>query len=403
MELILQKLTLMNYFKCRKVCQSWRTKVNDALSTEGRCPPKPHFPFLLCHPYAPDLPLSLLSLTENRLYSWPTQLDEEHLQSTQEINEYHYAYQVSSVDGWLFIQDFYIELTIGLSYGLICFYNPVSNAILKLPKLSFFSGHDQYQTYCSSKLVVSSEKDRTDSITVILVLIKGEGGQLTQHLSFCKVTNNSWTRIEIGELVISDIVIHGCKLYAITKDELFEFVMVFDLSNHNVVTSERLVCLDSKQRFIFHYFELYDGLEFYMNEEEPFLVRDSTCGELLLVLCKIKCDSYVTWPKGFRIFKLDMSGPRWLKVEHMNDRIMLLDETGIQVISATNLDGPLKSIRDNCVYFSLANKHYYKYSFPKHNIGVFSLINNSVTDTHDHSDLSFQASYKSLWFSPSLL
>ncbi|CAL0328820.1 unnamed protein product [Lupinus luteus] len=228
MELILQRLTLVEYLKCRNVCQSWRVMVNAAISIEGRISLKPLFPFILSLPTYPFHPINLLSLTENKLYTWPIPKLDENLQRPQKFNDgYHYAYQFSSFDGWLIVQDFYEEIALGLSYCLIYFNDPMSNDMFMLPKLSLSSYHGHYQIYQLSKIAVSYKLDGKDLIVASFVLIKCEG-QLNQQLFLCDVRGKSWTRIETQEFFF-DITIHDSKLYAIGQDDdgdrLFEYVM----------------------------------------------------------------------------------------------------------------------------------------------------------------------------------
>ncbi|OIW21120.1 hypothetical protein TanjilG_29776 [Lupinus angustifolius] len=393
MELILQNLTIMDYLKCRQICKSWQNMVDDAISTKGKCPPKPHFPLLL-HPT--HTILHPIDLIEQKYYTLPTELKDgtslkwligEKTWCSQRNNVEHYVNVFTSVEGWLVIQDYFNKRWKEQYqfWGLICFYNPVSRAMIKLPKLCFTT--EENDSYESSKVVVSSKPDCEESIVVILLF-----QYYSDHrLFFCNVRGISWTEIEIKhspEICYSDIAIHGSKLYAITKVGCSEYVVVYNLSNPNVVTSERIVMV--QQGFTFPHWKL----ECYAYEKS-FLLIDSTCGDLFIVQCKLRYeDDFGQWPKEFAVYKLDKSGPRWLKIESFDDRVLLLDDKGVQF--TTNLDGScMKSMSRNCVYFSLSTKFSRE---TVNSVGVFSLIDKEIK-----CFLPFLVhEVGSVWFTPSL-
>ncbi|KAE9592819.1 hypothetical protein Lal_00028725 [Lupinus albus] len=400
MELILQKLTLMDYLKCREICQSWQNMVRDALSTKGKCPPKPHFPFII-EPTR-TIPF-LVNPINGKYYSFATELNyglslerfigEETLCS-QKTNIQHYVNVFTSVEGWLIIQDYFNARRWKEKdrfFGLICFYNPVSKAMIKLPTLCFTAFEDD--AYESSKVVMSSKPDCKDSIIVILLY-----QYWTDYkLFFCKVRGLPWTKIETqhcGDIGFSDIAIHGSKLYAITNVGCSEYVVVFNLSNPNAVTSERIVMVQDpkEQGFTFPHWEIEDCAY-----EKSFLLMDSTSGDLFIVHCMLRYDEdFENWPLKFAVYKLDKSVPRWLKIERFDDKILLLDDKGIQFISTTNLDGPcMESIQTNCVYFTLTTQ-ISKEIF--NDIGVFTLSDKKI------QWLECSLAYKvgSVWFTPSL-
>ncbi|KAK7251697.1 hypothetical protein RIF29_35117 [Crotalaria pallida] len=406
MESILQKLTIMDYLECRKVCQSWRTMVYVSLSTKAKCPPKPQFPLLLSLPTPPtNCPLTLLNLTQNKLHYL-----------CGDVSMSNSGLRVSSVNGWLIFQKFCYEPSSRESHVLIWFYNPVSNAKIILPRLPLFPKYDiEHQKYGPSKVVISSLPDSPDSLVAYFVSCLCDGG-LEQQVSFCKIANKPWTQIaETGEF-FTDIEFRGCKLYAMINDDRmfdrsnYDFMVVINLGDCNAVTSERVMafldrdlCFNPKRNFRYN----NNTKHHYYSKEKRFLVRDSTSGDLLLVLHlaeymrKPGCNNYYLHStNGFRVFKLDaIGGLSWSMIDSFSDRFLLFDASGVQVVSSTNIVGPWKPIRDNCIYFSLSNV-FPNSRFPEHNIGVYSLTHDSITNFH--SNFLSQVSSRNLWFIPSL-
>ncbi|CAL0333666.1 unnamed protein product [Lupinus luteus] len=366
MELILQKLNLMDYLKCREICKSWQNMVDDAISTKGKCPPRPQFPFLLHSCDSIPYPIDLTE-PKPKYYTLASELKDgtslkwligENTWLGQRKNVEHYENVFTSVEGWLVIQEYFNRRwkEYYLFFGVIRFYNPVSRAMIKLPHLCLTTvEHDSYD---SSKVVVSSKPDCEESIVICF----------------------------------SDIAIHGYKLYAITRVGCSDYVVAFNLSNPNAVTSERIVMV--QRGFEFPHWEI----ECYAYEKS-FLLIDSTCGDLLIVHCKLRYDNFDLWPKEFAVYKLDKSGPRWVNIESFGDRILLLDDKGVQFISTTNLDGNgpcMESISRNCVYFSLSITKLSGETI--NNIGVFNLADKKVK-----CFLSFLVhEVGSVWFTPSL-
>ncbi|KAK7274414.1 hypothetical protein RIF29_15500 [Crotalaria pallida] len=190
-----------------------------------------------------------------------------------------------------------------------------------------------------------------------------------------------------------NVAVDGSKLYAIT-DKLFDSLVVFDIRNAYAITTQYLVIQDPKPQFSvsrrqysnkgIHYIDGFDANTMVAYGGELFLV-------IHLADLTFKYNSYSSSTKGFRVFKLDMSGfgPRWLQVDTLGDQIWLMDVCGIQVIKDVN------HVQGNCIYFSYANT---LPPSPNHDIGVFSLKDKSIKYLSLDSSLPFSG--QDFWFIP---
>ncbi|XP_057444609.1 uncharacterized protein LOC130736849 [Lotus japonicus] len=387
LEEILRKLTLVDYLKCRRVCRSWRRIVDDAVATKGTCPPAPQFPFLML------LPKSLGSATLIDI----TQEDTSYTIAPPGTWKHGYIDGVFLVQGCMAFRKFYYHKN--QCYDLVWFSNPVSGEEFELPHLPLFSG--QIVTDVSVKLVFSSTPDSSDFLVVACarILSYHPNNRRKQQLAFCKVADKSWTIIltdEYGPTYFNQFVILDWKLYAMTSRVSDNSVTVFNLRDSNIITSERLVMLNPNAIPKESHVEVKDGVQYY-TKSEVCMTRDGD--ELLLVLHLTEhvmdtsfWDTLYFRTKGFRIFKLDICGPRWIEIDDLSDRVLLIDEIGIQVISANEISLPIKLSQGNCVFFSSLNIY-----TRECDLGVFSLKDKSM------KPLSLHPSSKNcLWFIPSL-
>ncbi|XP_057444646.1 uncharacterized protein LOC130736889 [Lotus japonicus] len=385
LEQILRKLTLFDYLKCRRVCRSWRHIVDEAVATKGTiCSPAPQLPFLML------LPESLQSGTLSDITQEDTSYTNIAAPRTWKGN----VDGVYSVEGWMVFQKFYYDR----GYGLVMFFNPVSGEEFELPHLHVPLYRRSVDTTVYIKLVVSYAPNSSDFFVVACATILP---YMMQQLAFCKVADKSWTLItkdEYGPTYFHQFVILDWKLY-VTSRELDDSVSVtvFNLRDSNIITSERLVMLNPNAIPKEFHVELKDGVSCCTNESEVGITRDGD--ELFLViyliehvLGNIQCEL----TKGFRIFKLDICGPRWIEIEDLGDRVLLIDDFRIQVISAKKINLRGKLSGGNCVFFSLLNTNTL---IPDR--GVFSLKDKSVKPLTFHPSL--QDFLYGLWFMPSPL
>ncbi|XP_057444634.1 putative F-box protein At4g22660 [Lotus japonicus] len=385
LEEILRKLTLFDYLKCRRVCRSWRRIVNDAVATKGTCPPAPQLPFLMLLPPTLNInkPATLLDITQEG-----TSYTVAPPRTWKDV----YVDRVYSVEGWMVFRKVHYHK----NQDLVLFFNPVSGEEFELPPLTPFSRKNSSQIV-SVKLVFYSAPNSSDFLVVVCATIFSDDENNRQQLAFCKVADKSWTLIptyEYRATLFNKFVILDWKLYAM-RAYILDTVTVFNLRDSNNITFERLVMLNSNAIPKEPHIERKDGDYYRTTESEIGMTRDGD--ELLLVLHRALFSDKGYLTKGFHIFKLDICGPRWIEVDDLGDRVLLVDETRIQVISTRKINFLGKLSGGNCVLFS--NKYVFK-----HDLVVFSLKDKSVKPLSLHPSSHPRLQYsgcRCLWFMPS--
>ncbi|WJX70291.1 hypothetical protein P8452_54417 [Trifolium repens] len=396
LEEILRKLTLVDYLKCRQICRSWRGTIDDALVinkyvTSASSMPRhaSQFPFLILFPSTfiynshdnPAISAIMSDITqEDTSYTIPTKTWEGYF----DFDGIH----VMSMHGWLVFQKIYhyVENKSLLLY----FTNPVSAEGFVLPHLPLFLGQEEADiinynygyTYTSAsvKLVFSSAPYSSDFLVVACA--QAQCGTATQ-LAFWKVNDKSWTLIsnkESEQENFHEFVILDWKLYAMSMHfSLSGSVFVFDLRDSNNITFEKLKLE-----------KIAEGTHY--SRQTCMLARDKD--EILLVL---HCET----TKGFRVCKLDMSGSRWIEVDDLGDRILLMDYTGIQVLSAKEIKLPQELNGGNFVFF--VDDPFMRRQ-QQHDFGVFSQKDKTITrfPLGRSSQVSDGGIIQCFWFMPSL-
>ncbi|XP_057443537.1 uncharacterized protein LOC130735627 [Lotus japonicus] len=366
LEEIVRKLTLVDYLNCRRVCQSWRRIVKDAVATKGTCPPARQFPFLMLLPpnFQNKNPVTtLLDITQENNTSYTIPIP----QTWRGCFDFD---RVFSVQGWVVFQKIYYKEN--WNYDLLLFCNPVSGERFELPHLPLFQGQDfTHKIYV--KPVFSTAPPNSSDFVVVLcaILYLPQEDRWRHQLAFYKVTDKKWALIPTDQSQrFSEFVILDRKLYAMSM-LLYKSgcVTVFNLTDSNNITFEKL----EPERI------------------QPVLSR--TCmlardgDEILLVVPDSRIIREIT---GFCVFKLDMmcGGSRWIEVDDLGDLVLLMDSAGIQVISAKDINLPRKLSEGNCIIF---------YSVER-DLKVFSLKDKRIRKF----PLSQVSGDRSLWLMPSL-
>lgn len=351
MQLILQRLPLSDYLRCRDVCLSWRAVID----------PHPHqLPWLLLHS-------KHIFFVKDGCFV----IDQRKI-STHKSNIGVVRREcVGSIEGWLIMVTLKAWRSDTLSYF---FLNPISGARVELPSSKII---------WNEKIVASSVPTRRQNCYVAkLDLWK-------RHLSFCRPIDKSWTLIK-GEdaLEFFDMEIIDGKLYAATRHALE--IMAFDIQVHAKGSLPRY----TTQRLVVHHPDVgwRDDHVWYRTW---YLVKDPESKELFLVFRKPGI-------QGFQVWKLEHCGitgtTRWVEIVDLGNRIMFLSGLNNKIISFASDSHDTTPLETNCIYFAFDIGSSYTVEF-----GVFSLTKQSV------KPLTFPNNYwsdrlnKTLWFTPNPL
>ncbi|KAL6208384.1 hypothetical protein ACLB2K_019334 [Fragaria x ananassa] len=262
---------------------------------------------------------------------------------------------VGSIEGWLIMVDNVLWRPEGfmnrrLFYSLFnqtstgniptvnFFLNPMSGTRIDLPSQSTIPCPNGNQASFFSKVTASSAPT---SCNCLVAAICSNG-----RLAFLRPSAKSWTLIDEvhneGHKFV-DIEILDGKLYAAT-DEASRFLLTtlpFSL--------ERLVMLPIQLRVIYL-------------ENDPPIPWSAIIGD----------ENFVIPPKtsGFRVFKLEgfPGHARWIEIENLGDRVLLLSEVANKFVSVSNglgCDLKKKTLERNCIHFAFDNPYLSSHAFDK--------------------------------------
>lgn len=425
MQLVLQRLCISDFFRCRAVCISWKATVDMAIATKF-CRPAPKLPWLmLCsHPFSVE-DNCFLSLTDDQKFICKSN-------PTYNMNR---GDCVGSIEGWLIVADsalwrpegfmkpwsFYLYNHDSSTFSIDYFFlNPLSGARVMLP-----STQSTLPCHCTNRpcfciiKVAASSVPTSQHCFVASLCRKG-------HLALSRPNDKSWTQIDQRELIFRDIEIIDGKIYAATR-EASKFLMVFDVQYGNGPPSyraERLVMLEpSPVSNMFLDIRTINGVKFHTNCEVISLAKDSLSEELFMIFCRtnfaLEEDRTVPWfvfiggnfaippqAQAFRVFKMEwnINGSQWVEVFDLDDRIFFVAVGGNKIFSTSN-DANYNGLNDkkferNCIYFAYDNPCLVSPSMGR-DVGVFSLTNRSIRRFNFAKEDSFTKLYsRPVWFTP---
>lgn len=282
---------------------------------------------------------------------------------------------VGSSRGWLVI------MGKGVNAVLL---NPFSRQKIELPLIEtlIFHGKRIIPEWGISKAIVVSDsyeeiKERNKTWVVVIY------GLLYKNLAYCNIKDQSWTELKGENLFYCDILGHKGRLYALSSSSIVEVwdfqgsfptkVMKFDPS------SQLCLDLDSKKFLEDRYFVQSYLVEskgefllvarivgYYVNSEGDLLDE----GDLLTdedshpLVCPYRT-------MAFRVYKMDLRGKKWEKVESLGDRALFLG--GNESMSFSS--GVFQGCEGNSIYFTDDNwdSMNVDYLYGGHDNGVYSL------------------------------
>ncbi|KAF7833752.1 F-box protein [Senna tora] len=303
-ELILQKLPILDYPKLRTTCSTWKTAVDNIIAHNNHfSPPLPQSPYIL---FSNNTTNQFLSLSQQRV---------DHTMRG--------CVCVASFEGWLVL--------LNPSSDQIFFLNPISNHKIMLPPPTTIElpnkSSPSSSNYFLKQVVASSAPDSSDCF--VAALVHDDDVQGTEIVS-CRIKDKSWTLMknEYATFIWS-IAIRGNKLYAVCDFGHPEYVVdVYDL--HDANAARRTLCFLLGHRpppcikvncnvFITKY-----------DHQDVFLVIGPSEGDVFRVLPLVdhclwrKRNNEKPFPcsraKGFQVFK--RIERIWLPVDHLDDRFI---------------------------------------------------------------------------------
>ncbi|KAF7829375.1 F-box/kelch-repeat protein [Senna tora] len=270
-----------------------------------------------------------------------------------------------------------------------------------------------YERESFKQLVVSGPPD-SDSCIVAAIVHDAPNNKIV----FCRIQDKCWTLLtgtaaNAQYLDFKSIAIHGNKLYAVDWVE-WKYLMIFNLENANAITGHRIYMFlsmpedsiseeDDTRRF---------GFEYAFDCIQSFLGIDPSRGDVFLVRQLVRATKFRARPRilfpcstanKFWVFKLDLKGLRWIRVDDLDNRLLFLDNNGVKVLSPNHIfitQSPPHLLHPNSLYFTHTYLHLDLQCTYEHHIGMFSLQHKTISLFIQNSNPRLGFPPQSLWFMP---
>ncbi|KAL7244724.1 hypothetical protein ACSBR2_000149 [Camellia fascicularis] len=353
LQTIAEKLTIhIDYIRFRAVCVNWRSS----------SPNTPHH--LPCQLPWLMLPQCRTHQTHRRGF-FRLSANKVHFLNLPEAS--HHRRRCGSSHGWLVILD---------ESPAVFLLNPLTRAMVHLPPLSAFPNVVDFNFYdvgreyllraTNGDTYTCNLKDMRDSFIKKVILSSSPSSShnyialailnQTGDLAFRKNGEQSWRFIENTQSYCEDAIYWNGLFYAVNK---FGEIAVCDVHG----PSPRVSIIGTPRQ---------------IGGDIQYLVSSSE--ELLLVtryLDEFNDDQpdIMFRTMQFRVYTLDLSGPKWDRVTSLGDRMLFLGENSSLALSAPDFPG----CKGNCIYYTddYAESNYDGIS-GDHDLGVYNLEDGSI-------------------------
>ncbi|XP_060199887.1 F-box protein SKIP23-like [Lycium barbarum] len=377
---IVNNLTNLNdYLHFRAVCSTWRSSTP---TTPKNLPIQ--LPWLMLPKNRSNLRgTGFFNLVNNKL----------HFLSLPEASN-HRRRRCGSSNGWLIIVD---------ESPLIFMINPITKVTFNLPPVTEFPNVVNFDFYCVGreytvrslggevytrslkemrdsfirKVVISNSPSRDPNFIAMVILNE------TGELAYCKNGENSWRFIDDARFYAEDVIYFDGLFYAVHKSGE---IAVCDLSGGSPSVS----FIETPRQ---------------IGSDMQYLVK--TNDELLLVTRFLELDIDAAYHQldvvyktvEFRVFRLDLDGPKWEIMNSLGDNMLFLGENSSLALLASDFPG----CEGNRIYFT---DDYCEANYDgvngNHDLGYYNLEDGSIEalscyPRNSHSMLRWPPP---IWFTP---
>ncbi|KAI8549374.1 hypothetical protein RHMOL_Rhmol06G0019600 [Rhododendron molle] len=197
------------------------------------------------------------------------------------------------------------------------------------------------------KKVVLSSSPSVDLNFIVLAILNQTG-----DLAFCKNGYRSWLFIEDAQSYCEDAIYCNGLFYAVNK---LGQIAVCDVTGEFPRVS--FICTPPQ-----------------IGGDLLYLVSLSS-DELLLVTRYLDLEILDYGTREFRVYRLDLSGPKWERVTSLGDQMLFLGENSSVALSASDFPG----CKGNCIYYT---DDYSELNYDgmagNHDLGVYNLEDGSI-------------------------
>ncbi|XP_022132926.1 F-box protein SKIP23-like [Momordica charantia] len=377
LQTIFEKLSVYaDHLRFRAVCRSWRSSVP---KIPRHLPPQ--LPWLFIPLYHHSR-CALFNFSDNKIHF--LHLPEASLGKRR----------CGSSHGWLAVLD---------ETPTILLLNPITRASLPLPPLSTFpnvvsfdysrvgreyvirtpTGHiyarnlRQMRDSFVKKIVLSSSPNQSDFSAVAILNRSGD-------LAVCRSGAGSWTFVDDAPSDCEDIIFHDGLFYAVDKYGLVSVIDLRDLRPRvSPVTTARQLRGDIQ-------YLVKSGNEVLLVTRYLDIVNDAMDDDRRSVIYRTV---------RFEVFRMEWDGPRWEKVESLDEMAVFVGENSSIAFSAADFSG----ISGNCIYYTDDySENDYDGDGEEPDMGIFRLGLESVEELpyYSGSSHSRRRLLPPIWLSP---
>ncbi|OIW01355.1 hypothetical protein TanjilG_20537 [Lupinus angustifolius] len=354
LEMIMKRLKLIDFFGTSAVCSSWKATFTKAIANK-HIKPLPELPLVILQSTKiPTSASSVLSIKSEEVCSFinkNTMLPESH----------HICH--GTVEGWMILSiSLFVDIT-----NIIFFLNPVTGDVVIAPSPLKFPSNSPIPRRSNlnmGRMVASSSPKCEDCVVVGLFIDY-------VHIAYCRVNHDkSWTMIEAKKedaWNFLDMEIFNGKLYVRTN-MASSSMLVYDLQDSTNNPPKPIVLGEIPPIRPLPESRTHENQIHVKGNVIRFLTTGYAAEELLLIylfnnyVFENDNVAYMNVVKQYasppqvtkcEVFKLDTRSNKWVKLDHLGDRVIFLGYDKSYVMSRTLLNCSEELIAENSVYFAL--------------------------------------------------
>ncbi|OIW01353.1 hypothetical protein TanjilG_20535 [Lupinus angustifolius] len=337
----------------KSVCSSWNATFTEAIANK-HIKPLPELPLVILQSHR--ISISASSILSIKLEEVCSVINK----NTMLLDSHHIYHGI--VEGWMILS---ISLFVGTA-KIIFFLNPITSDVVIVPSPLKFPSNSPIPSTSNLKMgrmVASSSPKCKDCVLVCLFTDYA-------HIAYCRVNyDKSWTMIEAkGDACnFRDMEFFNGKLYVRTYMSS-NSMLVYNLQDSTDNPPNPIVLGEIQPIRPLPESRTHENQTHVKGNVFRFLTTGHAAEELLLIYLFMNSvfetdkvgymndiKQYTSPPQvtNCEVFKLDTRSNKWVKLDHLGERVIFLGSNKSYVMSRTLLNCSEELIAENSVYFAL--------------------------------------------------
>ncbi|OIW01354.1 hypothetical protein TanjilG_20536 [Lupinus angustifolius] len=359
LEMIMKRLKLIDYLRTSAVCSSWKATFTEVIANK-HIKPLPELPLVILQ--SQKIPTSASSVLRIKSEEICSKMEfSSVINKNTMLHDINHIYH-GIVEGWMILS---ISLFVGTA-KIIFFLNPITSDVVIVPSPLKFPSNSPIPSTSNLKMgrmVASSSPKCKDCVLVCLFTDYA-------HIAYCRVNfDKSWKMIEAKGDVENflDVEIFNGKLYVTTYMPNIA-ILVYDLPDSTENPPKPIVLAEIPPIRPLPESRTHENQIHVKGNVIRFLTTGYAAEELLLIylfnnyVFENDNVAYMNVVKQYasppqvtkcEVFKLDTRSNKWVKLDHLGDRVIFLGYDKSYVMSRTLLNCSEELIAENSVYFAL--------------------------------------------------